>query len=191
MIGKLVAVAGEPVNKEEAPQLVVFEEEHPWSPVLVPRVNARNVTEHYETCDGMPEADQMMAHKYDPDWSLVRRICIPTHWTKYFLPRLSFEAAMPLLEELLQKEDKANWPGYLSFCTWVATACCTDNDSDTSILAIEARLLRRTAKVKEEARRLWNVFQSAEAKMATMKKRQQKPSKERVRTAVPITAGVR
>jgi hypothetical protein len=98
---------------------------------------------------------------------------------------------MPLLEELLQKEDTADWPGYLSFCTWVATACCTDNDSDTSILAIEARLLRRTAKVKEEARRLWNVLQSAEAKMATMKKRQQKPSKERGRTAVPITAGVR
>jgi hypothetical protein len=58
MIGRLVAVAGEPVNEKEAPQLVVFEEEHPWSPVLVPRVDARNVTEHYATCDGMPEVDQ-------------------------------------------------------------------------------------------------------------------------------------
>jgi hypothetical protein len=98
---------------------------------------------------------------------------------------------MPLLEELLQKEIKANWPGYQSFCAWVATACCKDNVSDTSILAIEARLLRRTAKVKEEARRLWNVFQDAEAKMANMKKRQQKPSKEKVKAAVPITAGSR
>ena len=58
-------------------------------------------------------------------------------------------------------------------------------------MAIEARLLRRTAKVKEEARRLWNVFQDAEAKMATMKKRQQKPTKEKARAAVPITAGSR
>ena len=191
MIGKLVAVAGEPVNEKEAPQLVVFEEENPWSPVRVPRVDARNVTEHYLTCDDMPEVDQMIANENDPDWSLFRRICIPTHWTKYFLPWLKFEAAMPLLEELLQKEIKANWPGYQSFCAWVATACCKDNVSDTSILAIEARLLRRTAKVKEEARRLWNVFQDAEAKMANMKKRQQKPSKEKVRAAVPITAGSR
>lgn len=50
--GKLTALAELPLNGEDAPHLMVFEGDDPWSYVNVPRMNCRNVTDYYENDDG-------------------------------------------------------------------------------------------------------------------------------------------
>jgi len=87
---------------DDAPWLVVLEEEHLWSPVEVPRVYVRDVAEHYETYHDMPVAAKMSGFEdNDTDdkrsWNLQRRIWIPPHWVDRF-SFCPFTAAMPLLE---------------------------------------------------------------------------------------------
>ena len=198
MQGKLMALANLPQSGEDAPQLVVFVEEDPWSRVEVARVNIENVATHYEDeeCEDMPEATEMRADKDDTDarrvWKLQRRIWIPPQWGDRFAS-LPFVAAMQLLEELVASVDEAHMPDYLSLCAWVATACCcATKGTDTSILAVEATRPRRTTRVRALALQLWDKFQGGGAASATRKRGQKKTSKAKsIAVAVSVTAGAR
>jgi hypothetical protein len=84
MQGKLMALANlGPDPGEDAPQLIVFEEEDPLSPIKVPRVDIENVTTHYtaDAAEEMPEATAMRADTDDTDdrrtCKLPRRIWVP------------------------------------------------------------------------------------------------------------------
>jgi len=183
MKGKLIALADMTQSGEDAPRLVVLEEDYPWGPVEVPRVYVNNVTDHYENYHDMPDAAKMRGFDENdtddkPSWNLQRRIWVPPHWVDRF-SFCPFSAAMPLLEEMWEEQNIANWSGCLSFFGWVATACCANTGADTIVLAIRATTIRKSPRATAAALRIWNKSQGGGATSATTKKRQEKPSKRR------------
>ena len=89
--------------------------------------------------------------------------------------------------------DEARMPAFLSFCFWVATACCCANKgTDISILAVGATRLRKTPRVKAMALQLWNQLQEGEKKVATTEEGQKtKPSKAASLAAALQTASTK
>ena len=198
MQGRLMALANLGPNPgEDAPPLVVFVEEDPWSHVEVPEVDVENVLDHYadDECEEMPEAIEMVAEEDDTEakrWCKVhRRIWVPSQWGEK-LSFNPFDMAMPLLEELASEVDAAHMPNYLALCAWVATACCCANKgTDTSILAVKAIFPRRTPRLRAVALQMWNELQDEEKAVATQKGGQRKSGKTASLAAALHTASAR
>ena len=125
-------------------------------------------------------------------WKLPKRLQVPPQWGEEF-DLLPFDDAMPRLWELVTSVDEAHMPAFLSFCCWVATACCCANKgTDISILAVEATRLRKTPRVKAMALQLWNQLQEGEKKVATTEEGQKKkPSKTALLAAALQTASTK
>jgi hypothetical protein len=88
----------------------------------------------------------------------LRRIMpIPTHWVPIFMDGPSADVAIGRLTALVQQAEQEQLDDYAPFIYMLTTASCVlQEDTNVSIMAIEASKLDYRTQVRATAEELWN-----------------------------------
>jgi hypothetical protein len=154
--------------------MVVFDEESEiFASDLYPRVRFGLVAQYHAKGGQqyLPKADDMSDDPEDADdvrqlWQIMP---IPTHWVPIFMDGPSMDVAIGRLTVLVKQAKQEELDDYAPFIYMLTTASCTkEEDTNGSIMAIEATKLDYRIQVRATAEKLWNRIKST----SNLKKKQ-------------------